>query len=379
MRNSSSAFKITCIACAVVALAGLGCWIMQLLNGLSVTGMSDGTSWGLYITNFMFFVGLSAGGLIVASSASIFHIEKYKQVALPAVILSTVCICCAAIFIMVDLGGIAKIWRLLTGPNFTSPLIWDVLVITTYLVVNVLYLYFMCSKNKSSRSLSILSRFALPVAILVHSVTAWIFGLQNSMEGWYSAIMAPLFVVSAMDSGIALLLLCLMGMKKSGRFSFDDKLIPSLAGLLATIVAIDGFLVACEVLTLAYPSAGGMNVLSVMLTGATAPFFWVETIVGVAIPFLILVFQKNREKRSLVALASACVIIGVFCKRAWLLISSFAAWSIPTTTGLIGGAGEWEAAWGYFPTVIEFSIALGVIALGILAFLLVSSKLIPKD
>ena len=95
----------------LLVAAGIGCWIYQLVAGLTVTGMNNGTSWGLYITSFMFFVGLSAGGLIVASSASVFHIEKYKTVALPAVILSTVCICLAGMFVLIDLGSIQNIWR----------------------------------------------------------------------------------------------------------------------------------------------------------------------------------------------------------------------------------------------------------------------------
>ena len=108
-----------CIALAVVAFI---CWVLQQVNGLGTTGMNNSNSWGLYITAFMFFVGLSAGGLIVASSAHVFNIEKFKPVALPAVITSTVCICLAGAFVLIDLGGIARIWRMLTGLNLTSPL-----------------------------------------------------------------------------------------------------------------------------------------------------------------------------------------------------------------------------------------------------------------
>ena len=177
---------------AVLSVAGIGAYIFQLAGGLAVTGMSNGVSWGLYITMFMFFVGLSAGGLIVASSASVFHITKFKAVALPAIILSTVCICAAGMFVLIDLGGIQRVWRILTGPNPTSPLLWDVCVITCYLIINVFYLVFMTRGNQ--HAVSIVSRFALPCAILVHSVTAWIFGLEAAKEGWYTAIMAPIFV-----------------------------------------------------------------------------------------------------------------------------------------------------------------------------------------
>ena len=100
--------------------------------------------------------------------------------ALPAIILSTVCICAAGMFVLIDLGGIQRVCRILTGPNPTSPLLWDVCVITCYLIINVLYLVFMTRGNQ--HAVSIVSRFALPCAILVHSVTAWIFGLEAAKE-----------------------------------------------------------------------------------------------------------------------------------------------------------------------------------------------------
>ena len=154
------------VGSGAIALVGIGVYVYQLLFGLGITGMNNSTSWGLYLTCFMFFVGLFAGGLIVASSASIFGIKKYKAVALPAVILSLVCICCAGICVLVDLGGIQRIWRMFTGLNFLSPLAWDMIVITCYLVINLVYLYFMCSRKADPAKVAVVSRFALPVAIL---------------------------------------------------------------------------------------------------------------------------------------------------------------------------------------------------------------------
>ena len=204
--------KPAAIVLAALTLAGIAAWIYQLMGGLGVTGMNNGASWGIYTICFMFFVGLSAGGLIVASSASVFGIARFKAVAVPAVILSTVCICLAGMFVLIDLGGIHRVWRMFTGPNFMSPLLWDMVVIACYLIINVLYLYFMCSAKADPKKVEIISRFALPIAILVHSVTAWIFGLQISREGWHTAILAPIFVASAMDSGLALLILSLFGL-----------------------------------------------------------------------------------------------------------------------------------------------------------------------
>lgn len=385
--QTSAKFKAAAGVLAALTVAGIAAWIYQLMNGLGVTGMNNGTSWGLYITCFMFFVGLSAGGLIVASSASVFHVAEYKKVALPAVILSTVCICLAGMFVLIDLGGIQRVWQIVVSPNPMSPLFWDICVITLYLAINIVYLVFMLSKKPGAQNrVAIVSRFALPVAILVHSVTAWIFGLELAREGWYSAIMAPLFVVSAMDSGLALLLLSLMGLNKAGWFKTDKKLLSNLAGLLAVCIAIDGFLVGCEVLTMAYPGAAGAETLAIMAAGATAPFFWFEIIVGILIPFAILVFARNRARMGMVAFASVCVVIGVFCKRVWLLLTSFVEFNVAGAPGVIGGsstaahasgADAWALASAYAPTWTEIVVVVGVVSLGALAFLLLCKKLLP--
>lgn len=377
--------KATYGVLGALVVAGVAAWIYQLANGLGVTGMSNGVSWGLYIACFMFFVGLSAGGLIVASSASVFHIAEYKKVALPAIICSTVCICCAGMFVLIDMGGIQRVWRILVGPNPTSPLVWDVCVISCYLIINIVYLVFMCSKKPGAADrVSIVSRFALPIAILVHSVTAWIFGLQVAKE-WYTAIMAPIFVASAMDSGLALLLLALMGLNKSGVFKVENKLISSLAGLLAVCIAVDAFFIGCECLTMAYPGAKGAEALTVMASGITAPFFWIEIIGGLLVPFLLMVFAKNRANMKLVSVACVLVVLGVFCKRIWLLFTSFYEFNIAGAPGVISGSSAARGASGvdvfamlgtYAPTWVEIAVAVGVVSLGALAFIVMSRMLL---
>ena len=370
--------KLAIGTCAVLTLVGVVAWIYQVVTGLTVTGMSNANSWGTYIIMFMFFVGLSAGGLIVASSAHVFNIAAFKKVALPAVITSTVSICLAALFVLIDLGGFVKVWRLFTGPNFASLLMWDVCVIFVYLVINILDIVFITRGDE--RKVNVLSRFALPVAILVHSVTAWIFGLQIART-WYTAIMAPIFVASALDSGMALLLLGLMVLEAKDLFVVGEKLFKSLAGLLATFIAVDAYLIGCELLTMGYPGAGEAAALTVMTSGATAPFFWFEVIFGLFLPFVVLVFAKNREKRGLIILSSVLVILGVLCKRIWLLLTAFAApyaagsaivpaYALAGNALTFGGVGAF-----YVPTAIELIIVVGVLALGCLAFMVLSNCL----
>ncbi|WP_018214367.1 NrfD/PsrC family molybdoenzyme membrane anchor subunit [Desulfitobacterium hafniense] len=375
----------------LLTLAGLGAWLYQMANGLIVTGMRNIVSWGLYITAFMFFVGLSAGGLIVSSSATVFNIAPFKKVSLPAVLLSVVCVIMAALFIVVDLGKPQRMFNLLLHSQFKSPLMWDVIVITAYLLISVLYLYFMTRPNPDQRKIRIMSRIALPVAIGVHSVTAWIFGLQIARVAWHSALMAPLFVASALDSGLALLLIVLLALNRSGKYKVEDQLFSSLAGLLAVFVAVDAFFIGCEVLTFIYPGEEKvMNAVSLLFTGSLAPFFWGEILLGLFLPFLILVFAKNRAKKSSILLASVLIVVGVFFKRVWLLFSSFVFPLVPGQLGVTLGEFKegvdsivipniWATAGSYSPTMIEGLIFLGIISSGILLFRLLFQGLISAQ
>ncbi|MDR2197206.1 MAG: polysulfide reductase NrfD [Coriobacteriales bacterium] len=388
MPNSSKKAIPAIVILAIITLVGIGAWVYQLANGLAVTGMNNGTSWGLYITCFMFFVGLSAGGLIVASSAAVFGVRQYKQVAKPAVLLSTVCIIAAAAFVLIDLGGVQRVFNLILHPNLTSPLMWDVLVIAIYLIINIVYLVLMGRRSNvaSDRALAITSRLALPVAILVHSVTAWIFGLQIAKVGWHSAILAPLFVTSALDSGLALLLIVLVVLNATKLFATSKKLLSSLAGLLAVCIAVDAFMVGCEILTMAYPSAPEeAAVLTLLFTGSSAPLFWGEIVLGLAVPFLLLVFSRLRESVGVIVVASALVVVGVFLKRAWLLLTSFVTFNVAGAPGVaygrsgLDGTDIWSLIGTYAPTWVEVTVTLGVIALAALIYVLLAPRLFAGE
>lgn len=373
--------KVAACILAVLVLVGIGCWAYQLAGGLAVTGMSNLNSWGAYICMFMLFVGLSAGGLIVASSASVFNIVQFKAVAKPAILLSTVCICAAGMFVLIDLGGIQRVWRMFTGINFSSPLAWDMTVITVYLIVNLVYLYMYTRPKPDHRKIKVVSCVALPVAILVHSVTAWIFGLQIGRE-WYSSIMAPLFVASALDSGLALLLIVLAALKKAKIFDIDRDLFVNLAGLLAVFVAVDGFMVGCELLTMGYPGGEKGEYLARLATGATSPFFWFEIIGGIVIPFVLLVTNKARRHTGLVVSSSALIVLGVFCKRVWLLFTAFQVPNISAAPGItVGNANlvgdtAYQMVGTYSPTIIEVFVVIGVVALCALAYLLLVRRVV---
>ncbi len=373
--QSSSKTKGLMVALAVLTIVGVIAWIGQLVVGLGVTGMSNIASWGMYIAMFMFFVGLSAGAMIVASSAHVFNVEWLKGLTLPALIVALVCICAGGLAILIDLGGLPRVWRMLTGPNLASPLLWDMCGITLFIVVNVVFLVFAVKGNEEG--VRKVARVALPVAVLVLCVDAWIFGLQEA-RAWYSAIMAPIFIASACDSGLSLLLIVLSAMKKAGLYEVAEDAFKKIAGLLATFIAIDAFLIGCEILTMAYPGGHESVALSHMVSGSTAPFFWFEIIGGLLIPFLVLVFAKNRANTTLVVVSAVLVIVGVFCKRMWLLLTSFITPNVEGALGVtlggpnaaMGGVGAmWAVEGSYFVSPVEILIFIGISALVVLALM----------
>lgn len=387
MENKGN-FRLTLGLLGFLTLLGLAAWLYQLSVGLIVTGMRNVVSWGLYITSFMFFVGLSAGGLIVSSSATVFDIPAFKAVARPAVILSTVCIILAGMFIIVDLGSPERIFNLLIHPQFQSPLIWDVIVITLYLIISLLYLQQMTRTEPDKGKLATLSVIALPAAVLVHSVTAWIFGLQIARVSWHSALMAPLFVASALDSGLALLIIVLALLERLSDYRVEGKLYSSLAGLLAVFVAVDAFFVFSEMLTAAYPGEETATAaLRLLTTGPLAAFFWIQVTFGLAVPFVILANGANRKVKSRILLASGLVVLGVFCKRAWLLFSSFLLPLVGGVPGVTLGQFSqgpnparipdmWAMTGSYTPTWVEAAIFLGIISFGTLVFTLAARRLL---
>src|SRR3990167_10292811 len=188
----------------VVGVAFIG-WLCQLQIGLAVTGMNKPVFWGIYIVTFVFFIGISAGGIAVAALSHLAGIEKFKPISRIAEVVAIISLILAMVAILFDLGRPERLLHLFIYPQFNSPLIWDVFIINIYLVLCVAMFY--SSIKGKVKLLKTFAYISIPVFILVHSVTAWIFGLMKSQAGWHTAILAPLFIASALVSGLALIIL----------------------------------------------------------------------------------------------------------------------------------------------------------------------------
>ncbi len=370
---------------AAIVVAGLALWAMQLSGGMVQTGMRNLDSWGLYITSFMFFVGLSAGGLIISSVPKAFGIAGFGGISKVAVMTSIAATVAAIGFVVVDLGQPARLWELFVYSNLGSPLMWDIVVIGTYLVLSCVYLWAQVQAEAgrvSHAALRAVSVVALVCAVLVHSVTAWIFGLQQGREVWHTALLAPWFVSSALVCGTALVMVVAMALRKAGYLSLDQSNMVKLAKLLGAFVMVDLYFFGCDLLTEAFPAGSGLEVVAMLTTGPLAPYFWVE-IIGCAI-CAVICFTPALRTNTLLVIGSLLAIIGIFCKRVQLLVGGFQIANLdyagPLTSmqhtafdsGLSGVYGQMV----YWPTPLELGVALGVVALGALVFLL-GIKLLP--
>ena len=377
--------NVAIVIAAIVTVAGLVLWGVQLSGGMVQTGMRNLDSWGLYITMFMFLVGLSAGGLIISSVPKALGLPGFGGISKVAVWTSICCTVLAIGFVVVDLGQPLRLWELFAYSNLSSPLMWDIAVIATYLVLSVVYLWATLRHEAgkvSAKALRVVSVIALVTAVLVHSVTAWIFALNAGREMWHTALMAPWFVSSALVCGTALVLVVVIALRRAGYMELDQSNVVKMLKMLGAFVLVDLYFFGCDLLTEGFPGGSGAEVVAMLTSGPLAPFFWAEVVLCVFAA--VVAFVPALRRNELIVVASLAVIVAIFCKRVQLLVGGFQVVNIdlpgPVTSMTVtnwesGMAGAYQGM-VYWPTPIEFGIALGVFGLGAL-ILLLGLKFLP--
>ncbi|MCL1846755.1 MAG: polysulfide reductase NrfD [Coriobacteriia bacterium] len=383
--SRSKGQMIAIIIAALIAAIGIGLWAYQLSAGFVNTNMRNLDSWGLYIINFMWFVGLSAGGMIISSAPKVFGAKGFGGISKVAVWVSICCTVLAVAFVLVDLGGPQRVWHLFAYANMSSPLMWDIIVLTLYLIISIVYLWAVLRLEKgkgSAKALRVLSAIALICAVMVHTVTAWIFGLLQARALWYTALLGPWFVSSALVSGLALVLIVVVALRKAGYLELKQENIVKMAKFLGIFMAVDLYFFACDLLTSGFPGAEGATIVAMLTTGALAPFFWTEIILSIIVLFV--AFVPTLRTTSLVVCASALAVLAILCKRIQLLVGGFQIPNISYPTVLTGpelsGGGSSLASLSsslvYVPSPLEFGIVIGVLGLGAL-LLLLGIRLLP--
>lgn len=351
--------------------AALGAWLWELQKGLAVTGMRDVVSWGLYIITFTYFVKLSAGGLIVASSAEVFGISSLKPLSKLGVLVAATCVLMAAASIIPDLGRPERILNLALHPNWSSPMMWDITVITLYLIFALVELWLMVRRKQTpmtKKVLRVLAFVALPSAFALHSITSWIFGLQISRTFWNTALMAPLFVVSAIACGTALLTIIVYLLSRFDKLPVQEKTWRHLTVLMASALALDLFFVFADYVTVIWGNVpANIKTLNFILPGGRFQWlFYLEWLIGGAIPFILLVVPKFRRK-GVSALAALLILVGVYAYQTELVVVGLVNPLLQLPPGIsLGTSSAGDSAFQltgqYSPTWVEYTIILGLVA-----------------
>ena len=347
----------------VMALAFFA-WAHQLKQGLAVTGMNKPAFWGIYIVTFVFFIGASAGGIAIAALSHLTGIEKFKPISRVAEIVAIISLVLAMLGIMFDLGRPDRLLHLFIYPQASSPLTWDVFVITIYFVLCAAMLFFSIRGNK--KMLKVFAYASIPAFVLVHSITAWIFGLMKSQPGWHTSILAPLFISSALVSGLALVILALIFAKSYLSVNLGEDVIVGLGRFFKVLLPVLLYFLVCEFLTIAYPGIPkDMDVLKELLTGRFASVFWFDMILGIIFPLLIIISGAGSTIKG-VGITSLLSFLGVFAERVNIILPSFYHPYLMND----------RIPYAYSPTWVEYSLIAGLIAFGITLFVF-ASKFMP--
>lgn len=349
----------------LAALVGWGflMYLRQLSVGLGVTGMSRDISWGLYIGQFTFLVGVAASAVMLVLPYYLHHYKAFGKITILGEFLAVAAVTMCLLFIIVDLGQPARAFNVLLYPTPNSVLFWDMIVLNGYLMLNILVGWTIVSaEKKGAPPPSWIKPFiylSIPWAVSIHTVTAFLYAGLPGRGFWLTAIMAPRFLGSAFASGPSLLVLMCLFLRKYTKFDAGWEAIQSLAKIITYAMTISVFFVLCELFTVYYSQIPEHTYhFTYLFTGLhghseLTPWMWICVILALT-ALALLINPKWRNNERLLPVACACVFFSLWIEKGITLV----------LTGFIPSPLETIAA--YTPTFTELSITLGVWAMGFL-------------
>ncbi len=272
-------------------------------------------AFGFNIAMYIYLTGVSAGSFILSTLAYGFGMSQYKPLGKVGIVLATTVLIIAPLFLLIHVGMPYRAWHLFVYLNMASPITWGSFLLILYPINCIIYGYFMF--NEKMTLTRIFGLIGIPLAISVHGYTGFIMAFGKARALWNTALMPILFLVSAVVSGIALMILVFI---IKGRFfsrekKIDRELIFSLGKLLAWMIAFDLFLVGCDLIVLSISHSDAQAAAHLILQGKFSFLFLVvENLLGKIVPFILLVVPKFRRLATVVV-ASILVVIGIFFMR----------------------------------------------------------------
>ncbi len=390
----------------VMSLWGLGAYIWQLYNGLEVTAMRDYVSWGTYMSNFVFFIGISHAGTLISAILRVTNAEWRRPITRMAEAITVFALMVGASMVIIDMGRPDRILNVIFHARLQSPILWDVLSISTYLTGSLIYLYvamipdlalmrdlaeerqmrpwrvrlytrlaigFTPTPAKVRRldiALATMAVIIIPVAVSVHTVVSWVFSM-TLRPGWHSTIFGPYFVVGAIYSGTAAIILAMAIFQKA--YHLDKYLTKDhfrkLGNLLLALSIIYIYFTGCEYLTAWYGGVSAEQRLLQLLMGSGnyGPLFLLMALNALVLPPL-LIGLPGRWRFQRLILASVLVNFGMWLKRYLIVVPTMETPYIPAAAA--------DEHLAYFPSWVELSITVAGFAVFALFYALFS-KVFP--
>jgi Ni/Fe-hydrogenase subunit HybB-like protein len=343
--------------------AGFGLYLVQLKFGLGITGMSRDVSWGFYIANFTYLVGVAAGGVMVVLPYYLHDYKAYGKITILGEFLAIASIVMCLLFILVDLGQPMRALNVLLYPTPNSVLFYDAIVLNGYLFLNLVIGWNVLEAERNGVHyqswLKPLIYISIPWAVSIHTVTAYLYCGLPGRHFWLTAVLAPRFLASAFAAGPALLILLCLFIRRFTNFDPGRQQIQTLAKTVAYAICINVFFFLCEVFVAFYSQIPGhtthLKYLFVGLHGhgALVPWMWGSMILMV-IGIVLTVTPATRKNETSLAIACIVIIMGTWIDKGLGMISGG---FVPNPMHEVNE---------YIPTVPEIGITLGVYAIGAL-------------
>jgi molybdopterin-containing oxidoreductase family membrane subunit len=352
------------IACTLsVIAAGAYCYVMQLTTGLGITGLSRDITWGFYIAQFTFLVGVAASAVMVVLPYYLHDFKVFGRIAILGEFLAIAAVTMCMLFITVDLGQPGRVFNMFLHPSPRSILFWDGIVLSGYLVLNVLISRSSLNAERNGEAppswVKPLIILSIPWAISIHTVTAFIYSGLAARPFWMTAILAPRFLASAFSSGPALLILVCLFLRRVTRFDAGWEAIRKLAIIVTYAVLANIFFVLMEFFTAFYSAipehVEHFTYLYVGLEGhrELVPWMWLSAAL-ILVAAVLLVNPRLRDRQGLLTFACVAVVLSIWIEKGLgMIVTGF----VPSPLGEVTG---------YAPTLPEFLITMGIYGIGAL-------------